>query len=51
VLSDLLVVGSPIGQQDQGGSLGHPLLGLSSPEQGLEALAFCEAQLNLIVRT
>jgi hypothetical protein len=30
-MGNLLVVPSPIGQQDQGNSLGHPLLGLPSP--------------------
>jgi hypothetical protein len=40
LLGDLLVVGPPIGQQDQGGSLGYPLLGFASSQPGFNALPF-----------
>jgi hypothetical protein len=43
LLGDLLVGGSPIGQQDQGGSLGYPLLGFASSQQGFDTLAFFRA--------
>jgi hypothetical protein len=51
VICDLLVVHASISQQDGRRSLGHPLLGLASPEQCLNLLPLFNAQLYRIPGT